>query len=259
MKGKLLDFNIQSNQGVIRAENQQRYIFLIDAWRENQSPQRGMLVDFDIDPAGYAIDIYLDIAEISSIDITQPSIPSPTSQADIQIESITPSAKTILHTEPLKIEQPNPTDSAQARGADTPLQEVQTKHVIFKKPVKVQMEAQYSMMDWIKKCFMNYTTFKGRARRTEFWYFQLWCMLFSLAALLLGELFGMGDRFFTIFAMLTLWPNLAVSVRRLHDVNQSGWLVLISLIPFIGFVFLAAMYYIREGDPDGNSYGHATK
>src|SRR5436190_18921001 len=105
------------------------------------------------------------------------------------------------------------------------------------------------MFSWYKKVvFENYSNFKGRARRSEFWYFTLVSAIFSLIPVIINELFG----FRTIgiigllYSLLTFIPSLAVSVRRLHDIGKSGWLLLISYlliaVSLISLVVFSSIY-----------------
>ncbi len=84
-------------------------------------------------------------------------------------------------------------------------------------------------------CFRKYFDFKGRAIRSEFWWFQLALMLVTF--LFQQEIFY-KSAFIEIFAILitlfTLIPGISVAVRRLHDVNKSGyWIIPFYLIPFL--------------------------
>ncbi len=80
----------------------------------------------------------------------------------------------------------------------------------------------------VKTCFRKYFTFKGRARRSEYWYW----VLFTIVAGMILSVFDLLtfdvdleeiSPFSTVFTLITLIPGLAVSWRRLHDVNRSGW------------------------------------
>lgn len=100
----------------------------------------------------------------------------------------------------------------------------------------------------IKQCFQKYADFNGRAKRPEFWWFFLFCLLGSLIL----EFVSGGLSW--LFSLATLLPSLAVGARRLHDINKSGWFQLIWLIPLIGWI---AMIYLlaKEGDAEANTYG----
>ena len=77
----------------------------------------------------------------------------------------------------------------------------------------------------ITTCFKKYATFSGRATRSEFWYFVLFYIIINTIApimdiFLFDTTYGM---FFWIVYIVTLLPYIAVWVRRLHDINRSGW------------------------------------
>lgn len=102
-------------------------------------------------------------------------------------------------------------------------------------------------MNWYKKVvFENYANFNGRARRSEYWYFILFNAIFSLALTIIDDLlglqFGTADSgvLNTIYSLAVFIPSLAVSVRRLHDIGKSGWLLLIAY----GSIILLAVFLI---------------
>ena len=86
----------------------------------------------------------------------------------------------------------------------------------------------------IQTCLRKYVTFGGRARRSEYWYFYLFNILIGIAAGILDGILTsttghsfQGSGPITGLAQLALFlPSLAAMVRRLHDTNHSGWLVL---------------------------------
>lgn len=102
-------------------------------------------------------------------------------------------------------------------------------------------------MNWYKKVvFENYANFNGRARRSEYWYFILFNALFSFALTILDNLLGLqfgtaeSGILSTIYSLAVFIPSLAVSVRRLHDIGKSGWLLLIAY----GAIILLAVFLI---------------
>lgn len=99
----------------------------------------------------------------------------------------------------------------------------------------------------------NYADFNGRARRHEFWMFVLLqIIVFFLAALIDGLT---GFPALTLIAGLGLLiPSLAVTIRRLHDTDRSGWWLLIGLIPVVGGLVLL-VFYILEGTQGSNRFG----
>lgn len=108
-----------------------------------------------------------------------------------------------------------------------------------------------SFTESIKTCFTKYVTFKGRATRSELWWFYLFSM--ALVYLLPTVVFFSVQDFFVVIATnlavsLTIaLPMLAVGVRRMHDTNHSGWWLLCPLYP----LFLA----VKAGDNKANDYG----
>lgn len=87
--------------------------------------------------------------------------------------------------------------------------------------------------DAIKVCFSKYVDFNGRASRSEYWWFFLFCFLCSIVLGVVSETLS------TIFSLATLLPTFAVGARRLHDINKSGWLQLIWILGYTAGVILA--------------------
>jgi uncharacterized membrane protein YhaH (DUF805 family) len=87
-------------------------------------------------------------------------------------------------------------------------------------------------MKYYLKALQNYATFKGRASRSEYWYFVLFNVIFSIV---LGFVSGIVDIpiLYTIYSLALLIPSIAVAVRRMHDVGKSGWFVLIPIYDLI--------------------------
>lgn len=119
-------------------------------------------------------------------------------------------------------------------------------------------------MNWYIKVINQYADFSTRARRKEFWMFFLFNLIFGLLAMLIDNFLGTtinvaGQNLpygFVYFAygLFTLIPNLALSVRRLHDVGKSGWFLLIAFIPLIGGIWLLVLDCI-DGEPGDNKWG----
>ncbi len=115
-------------------------------------------------------------------------------------------------------------------------------------------------MNWYLKALKQYTVFRGRARRKEYWFFLLFQVLFLIIAALLDTVLGInfqGKRFgplYIVVAIVQILPGLAVSVRRLHDVGKSGWFLLLNLIPIIGGFWLLILV-CRDSMPGENQYG----
>lgn len=92
----------------------------------------------------------------------------------------------------------------------------------------------------IKTCFSKYADFNGRAPRSEYWWWTPFVLLASLAAGLINDKVG------GLLSLATLLPGLAVSARRLHDTNRSGWFQLLMFIPLIGWIVLL-VWMVQEG------------
>jgi uncharacterized membrane protein YhaH (DUF805 family) len=105
-----------------------------------------------------------------------------------------------------------------------------------------------SFIDAIKLCFTKYADFNGRAKRPEFWWFVLFCFGGSLVLEFVSSYVSWA------FSLATLVPSIAVGARRLHDVNKSGWLQLLGLIPILGWLYLIYVC-AQPGDTDDNQYG----
>jgi uncharacterized membrane protein YhaH (DUF805 family) len=87
-------------------------------------------------------------------------------------------------------------------------------------------------MKYYLKVLQNYAIFKGRASRSEYWYFVLFNVIFSIV---LGFVSGIVDLpiLYTIYSLALLIPSIAVAVRRMHDVGKSGWFILIPIYDLI--------------------------
>lgn len=130
-------------------------------------------------------------------------------------------------------------------------------------------------MDWYIKVLSNFSDFRGRARRKEYWMFQLfhWLIIFVLsmiAVLLFGLLDSTGSMLTAgivlgIYMLVTFIPSMAVLVRRLHDSGKSGWFILLSLIPYIGglivfiFTLLDSEYGENKWGPNPKFEGYDTE
>ena len=118
-------------------------------------------------------------------------------------------------------------------------------------------------MEWYLKVMRdNYANFNGRARRKEYWMFNLFFLLFALlAGFVIGILSAVGEAVAMIAIILAvIWylghlvPSLAVTVRRLHDTGKSGWFYLLALIPYIGGLIIF-IFTVLDGDKGDNAYG----
>ena len=108
-------------------------------------------------------------------------------------------------------------------------------------------------MNWFLKVLGQYADFSGRARRTEFWMFTLFNAIFGAIVGIIGGIIG-TELIGSLYGLALLIPTLAVSVRRLHDIGKSGWMILVGLIPLVGVIWLIVLY-VQEGQHGSNQYG----
>jgi len=115
-------------------------------------------------------------------------------------------------------------------------------------------------MKWFIKSIYKYAKFSGRAQRKEFWMYTLFYIIFGT---ILWHIDGthsvnIGDYkygiLFLFYNIVLLLPTLAVSVRRLHDVDESGWMLLLFVIPLIGFLWLLVLFLTTSSKKD-NKHG----
>lgn len=115
-------------------------------------------------------------------------------------------------------------------------------------------------MQWFLRALKKYAVFSGRAQRAEYWYFFLFYALIYIVLYLLAWLVssdGAGAVIMTLtglFSLGMLIPSLAVTVRRLHDTDRSGWWYLIQCVPFAGSVVML-VFTVQDGTQGENRYG----
>ncbi|MCF8427844.1 MAG: DUF805 domain-containing protein [Bacteroidia bacterium] len=115
-------------------------------------------------------------------------------------------------------------------------------------------------MNWYLKVIKQYADFNGRARRTEYWMFALFNIIFIAIAAILDNVLGLtiGENpyglFYFSYALGVFVPGLAVAVRRLHDLGKSGWMILLFLIPIIGGIWLLVLF-ATDGQENENQFG----
>ena len=115
-----------------------------------------------------------------------------------------------------------------------------------------------NLFDAVGLCLKKYFNFKDRASRSEYWYFQLVFTIVSIPLFIYEDSSNDTHLIYSgisgIIVLLLFVPAISVSVRRLHDIDKSGWFVFISVIPFIGWVILAIML-IGKGTEKKNQFG----
>ena len=109
--------------------------------------------------------------------------------------------------------------------------------------------------------FINYTNFSGRSSTGAYWWYVLWALLIGAGALIIDVgIFNidLGDPdairpISTLTELVLLIPGFALSVRRLHDINKSGWWLLI-VLTIVG-ILLLIYWYIQPGTSGPNNFG----
>jgi uncharacterized membrane protein YhaH (DUF805 family) len=128
-------------------------------------------------------------------------------------------------------------------------------------------------MQWMLLPLKRYAEFSGRSRRMEYWMFQLFMFLVYIAMIVLMMVFGGGALMmggdpsamaaaggaamiifglYGLFALAMFIPSLAVSIRRLHDTNRSGWWI---LAPLAGYVIMLIGTVLAASSPDNPGIG----
>ncbi|MFO0998157.1 MAG: DUF805 domain-containing protein [Alphaproteobacteria bacterium] len=105
-----------------------------------------------------------------------------------------------------------------------------------------------TLVESIKTCFTKYATFEGRAARSEYWY---WALSVTVVSIILQLI---NDKLSAAFGIGVFLPYLAVTARRLHDIDRSGWWQLIYFIPIIGWIIML-VWCVTRGTPGTNRFG----
>ena len=101
--------------------------------------------------------------------------------------------------------------------------------------------------------FSNYVNFSGRACRSEYWYWILFIIIADIVAAIIDQ--ALGIQLVTgLFGLVTIIPNIAIAIRRLHDLDRTGWWVLLGFIPLIGWIILL-IWYVTKGTDGPNRFG----
>lgn len=116
----------------------------------------------------------------------------------------------------------------------------------------------------------RYAAFKGRATRSEYWYFLLFSIIIALTltaldSMIINPLLGIQPLvetartgiLGTLFSFGTLIPSVALAIRRLHDIGKSGWWILLGVIPIVNIIgiFVLLYFFIKDSQPSENLYG----
>lgn len=123
-------------------------------------------------------------------------------------------------------------------------------------------------MEWMFMPYRRYADFSGRSRRLEYWMFTLLTLIVVFACFILmligggftdGEenfrpLFWLGGAILGIWGLASIIPSIAVQVRRFHDQDRSGWMVLLGFIPYVGGL-IVFIFMCLQGTRGPNRYG----
>ena len=113
-------------------------------------------------------------------------------------------------------------------------------------------------MDWFIDCITkNYVNFSGRARRKEYWMFNLFNIIACFVVMLLDSFLELNNILILIYVLAILLPSYAVTVRRLHDTGKSGWWLLLMFVPFGNIILL--IFCLIDSTPRPNQYGENPK
>ena len=114
-------------------------------------------------------------------------------------------------------------------------------------------------MNHYLEAFRHYADFKGRATRSNYWLFILFNTIAAIAIIILESLVGLADPLtgigpiYSLYALGVIIPATAVAARRLHDIGKSGWMMLWTLLPLIGFIML--IVWLCTDSASDNEYG----
>ncbi|MDE6297676.1 MAG: DUF805 domain-containing protein [Muribaculaceae bacterium] len=118
---------------------------------------------------------------------------------------------------------------------------------------------QVSFSEAISRAFNNYCCFTGRASRSEYWWFALFCAIVNWAiALIFGLTFGMDSVVFNtiswLWSVAIFLPSLGLLFRRLHDTGRSGWNCCWALLPVVGWIIIL-VFVCQDSQMTDNQYG----
>jgi uncharacterized membrane protein YhaH (DUF805 family) len=107
--------------------------------------------------------------------------------------------------------------------------------------------------DAIKSGFSNYVNFSDRACRSEYWYWVLFVFIGYIVTSIIDRVIGYPVTYF-LFSLAIVIPGIAIGIRRLHDLDRSGWWLLLGLIPLVGAIILI-VWFCGQGTQGPNRFG----
>lgn len=255
MKGQILDVTVQISEGIISADDGNRYVFAFSEWRELDFPQRAMRVDFDVNADGKAVAVYkeLPVAHAPVVSLEKDNLAS---AMNVNREYAAP-APAIAARETAVYQATYPQGVYQNVAPNT--------------------AADLSLWDYfVAGLTKKRSDFSGRARRKEFWGFSLFYFILiglplTLVSNFLGFIIDRVDEvsggmvaiaiLFMVFAIYMSIPAWAVAARRLHDTGRSGWWQLLVFIPIVNFFawIVLLIFYCQDSQAGDNQYGRNPK
>ncbi len=108
-------------------------------------------------------------------------------------------------------------------------------------------------MKWYIDVIKQYAVFTGRARRTEYWMYTLFYVIGYVVLTLIEWMIGLPGVVSSLYSLGLLLPSIGVGIRRLHDIDRTGWWMLLGLT-CIGTIVLI-IFFVQDGTPGENKYG----
>ena len=109
-------------------------------------------------------------------------------------------------------------------------------------------QKQLTFEEAVKRALtVNYCNFQGRSSRSEYWWYCLFTFVLGFILGLISETLG------GILSLALLLPGLGLGVRRLHDLNRSGWFLLLAIVPLVNLILI--YWFTQPSDPQANQYG----
>lgn len=125
----------------------------------------------------------------------------------------------------------------------------------MRKPTLLGGIEQMGFVDAIKSGIANYTNFSGRASRSELWFWILGYVIAAFAVGIITAVIGnAGNILLGLLVLAVIVPTISLEVRRLHDLDKSGWWIFISLVPLVGSILLI-VWFCTQGTSGPNRFG----
>ena len=119
-----------------------------------------------------------------------------------------------------------------------------------------------SFVGAVKLGFQRYFDFSGRSTRAEYWWWVLFAFLVAVVLTIVDKILGTNGEYggtgviTGLWGLATLIPGLAVTVRRLHDINKSGWWLLLGLLSWLIIPFIVLLiWFTRPSYDEANRQG----